>query len=61
MRTKTVTDFLNNEVKEYAIDILENRCIPSVIDSFKPSQRKVVYVAEKTWKTGKEKSMKVFS
>lgn len=60
MRTKTVTDFLNNEVKEYAIDILENRCIPSVIDSFKPSQRKVVYVAEKTWKTGKEKSMKVF-
>lgn len=60
MKTRTITDFLNNEVKEYAIDILENRCIPSVIDSFKPSQRKVVYVAEKVWKTGNEKSMKVF-
>lgn len=60
MKTRTVTDFLNCELKEYAIDILENRCIPSIIDSFKPSQRKVVYVAEKIWKTGNEKPMKVF-
>ena len=60
MKTRTVTDFLNCELKEYATDILENRCIPSVIDSFKPSQRKVVYVAEKIWKSGNEKPMKVF-
>lgn len=60
MKTRTVTDFLNCELKEYAMDILENRCIPSIIDSFKPSQRKVVYIAEKIWKTGNEKPMKVF-
>ena len=60
MRTRTVTNFLNTEVKEYAEDILKNRCIPSCIDSFKPSQRKVVYVADKIWKSGNEKPMKVF-
>jgi DNA topoisomerase II len=60
IKTRNVSDFLNRELKEYAMDILENRCIPSVIDSFKPSQRKVVYVAEKIWKTGNEKPMKVF-
>lgn len=60
MKTRTITDFLNKEVREYAIDILENRCIPSCIDSFKPSQRKVVYVADKIWKTGNEKPMRVF-
>ena len=57
---RTITDFLNNELKEYAMDIIKNRCIPSVVDSFKPSQRKVVYVAEKIWKTGNAKPMKVF-
>ena len=57
---RTITDFLNNELKEYAMDIIKNRCIPSVVDSFKPSQRKVVYIAEKIWKTGNEKPMKVF-
>lgn len=60
MRTRSVTDFLNNELREYALDVLENRCIPSCIDSFKPSQRKVVYVAEKIWKNSNEKPMKVF-
>lgn len=60
MNIRNVSDFLNTEIKEYAIDILENRCIPSCIDSFKPSQRKVVYVAEKIWKTGNEKPIKVF-
>ncbi len=54
------TDFLNTELKEYAMDILENRCIPSCIDSFKPSQRKVVYIADKIWKNCNEKPIKVF-
>lgn len=60
MRTKTITDFLNNEVKEYAFDVIENRAIPSVIDGLKPTARKVIYVANKIWKTGNEKPMKVF-
>lgn len=60
MRTRRITDFLNSEVKEYAIDILENRCIPSMIDSFKPSQRKVIYVADRIWRNGNDKPMKVF-
>ena len=54
------SDFLNTELKEYAMDILENRCIPSCIDSFKPSQRKVVYIADKIWKNCNEKPIKVF-
>ena len=60
MRTKTVTDFLNNDVKEYALDVIENRAIPSVIDGLKPTSRKVIYIANKIWKTGNEKPMKVF-
>lgn len=60
MKIKDISKFLNNEVREYAIDVLEKRCIPSCIDSFKPSQRKVIYVAEKIWKTGNEKPIKVF-
>jgi DNA topoisomerase-2 len=60
MRTRNVTDFLNNELKEYAIDVIENRAIPSVIDGLKPTSRKVIYVANKIWKTGNEKPMKVF-
>ena len=54
------SDFLNTELKEYAMDILENRCIPSCIDSFKPSQRKVIYIADKIWKNCNEKPIKVF-
>lgn len=60
MITKKVSDFLNTEVKEYSIDVIENRAIPSVIDGLKPTARKVVYVADKIWKTGNEKPMKVF-
>lgn len=32
MNTKNVSDFLNTEVKEYVMDVVENRAIPSVID-----------------------------
>ena len=60
MNTKNITDFLNIEVKEYAMDVVENRAIPSVIDGLKPTARKVVYIADKIWKTGNEKPMKVF-
>ena len=60
MNTKNVSDFLNTEVKEYSVDVIENRAIPSVIDGLKPTARKVVYIADKIWKTGNEKPMKVF-
>lgn len=60
MRTKTITDFLNTELWEYSMDVIENRAIPSVIDGLKPTARKVVYIADKIWKTGNEKPMKVF-
>ena len=60
IKNKAITEFLNGEVKEYAMDVIKNRAIPSVIDGLKPTARKVVYVAEKIWKTGNEKPMKVF-
>lgn len=58
---RTITDFLNNELKEYANDIIKNRCIPSIVDSFKPTQRKIMWVSNNIWKIGNEKPVKVFS
>ena len=61
METKrTVTEFFDKEYLEYAKYVVENRAIPNVIDGLKPTQRKVVFVANKIWKTGKEKPMKLF-
>lgn len=60
IRTKTVSDFLNTDYKEYSMSVLQERAIPSVIDSFKPVQRKIIDMAQEIWKTGTEKSMKVF-
>lgn len=56
----TITQYLDSEYLEYAKYVIENRAIPSVIDGLKPTQRKVIYVADKIWKTGKEKPYKVF-
>jgi DNA topoisomerase-2 len=39
---------------------IEGRAIPSCIDGFKPSQRKVIHVANQIWKTGNEKVLKIF-
>ena len=57
---KTISQFLDKEYKDYAMYVVENRALPSVIDGFKPTQRKVIYIANKKWKTGKEKDMKIF-
>lgn len=57
---KTISDFLSNDYKEFAIYTIENRAIPSVIDSFKPSQRKIIHISNLTWKTGSEKPLKIF-
>jgi len=60
MTEKTISDFLSNEYKEFAMYVVEGRAIPSVIDGFKPSQRKIIHVANQIWKTGNEKALKVF-
>jgi len=61
MNTKrTVTSFFDKEYLEYAKYVVENRAIPSCIDGLKPTQRKVVHVANKIWKGGNEKPMKLF-
>jgi len=57
---RTVDDFFDKELRDYAIYTIENRAIPSVIDGFKPSHRKIAHAANGVWKTGNEKPMKVF-
>ena len=59
-RTKTITEFLDSDYKDYSMSVITERAIPSVIDSFKPVQRKIIDMANDIWKTGNEKSMKVF-
>lgn len=58
--SKKITEYLNDDYKQYAMYTVESRAIPSVIDGFKPTQRKVAHVSNKIWKTGNEKPMKVF-
>jgi DNA topoisomerase-2 len=60
MSQKSITDFLSNEYKDFAMYTIENRAIPSLIDGFKPVQRKVINASLGVWKTGSEKPMKVF-
>ncbi len=60
MREKTISEFLSQEYKEFALYTLESRAIPSVIDGFKPTQRKIINAATQVWKTGSEKPLKVF-
>lgn len=60
MIERTVEDFFDHELLDYAHYTLRHRAIPSVIDGFKPSQRKIAHAANQIWKTGKEKPMKVF-
>ena len=60
MNQKSITDFLSNEYKEFALYSIEGRAIPSVIDGFKPTQRKIIHISSLVWKTGNEKNLKVF-
>jgi len=60
MNQKTITEFLSNEYKEFALYSIEGRAIPSVIDGFKPTQRKIIHIASQVWKSGFEKNLKVF-
>jgi len=60
MIEKTISEFLSNEYKEFAMYVVEGRAIPSVIDGFKPTQRKIIHISNQIWKNGSEKSKKVF-
>jgi DNA topoisomerase-2 len=43
----TVTDFLKSDYKDFAYYVIESRALPSLVDGFKPTQRKIVYVSDK--------------
>jgi DNA gyrase/topoisomerase IV subunit A len=45
----SITNFLDTEYKEFALYVVENRSIPSYIDGFKPTQRKVIEVVRRKW------------
>ena len=60
MIEKSITEFLSQEYKEFALYSIEGRAIPSVIDGFKPTQRKIIHIASIVWKNGSEKNLKVF-
>lgn len=60
MLEKTISQFLSNEYKEFAMYVVEGRAIPSVIDGFKPTQRKIIHISSQVWKNGAEKTKKVF-
>lgn len=60
LNKKTVTEYLDQDYAMYGMYTLENRAIPSVIDGFKPTQRKIIYIADKVWRSGNEKPLKIF-
>jgi DNA topoisomerase-2 len=58
--SKTISEFLSQEYKEFSLYTIENRAIPSVIDGFKPTHRKIIFISNEIWKSGSEKPLKVF-
>jgi len=60
MTSKTISEFLSQEYKDFSLYTIENRAIPSVIDGFKPTHRKIIFISNEIWKTGNEKPLKVF-
>ena len=60
MKEKSISNFLSEEYKEFAMYSIEGRAIPSVVDGFKPSQRKIIHVSNQIWRTGNEKPIKIF-
>jgi DNA topoisomerase-2 len=60
LKNKTVTEYLDQDYAMYGMYTLENRAIPSVIDGFKPTARKIIFIADKVWRSGNEKPLKIF-
>ena len=44
---KSISEFFNKEYTDYAMSVIEDRAISSVCDGLKPTQRKVIFVADK--------------
>lgn len=42
-----ITDFINNQYRDYSRYVVFNRAIPSAVDGMKPSQRKILFTALK--------------
>ena len=57
--TKTISEYLDNEYAAYGMYTIENRAIPSVVDGFKPTQRKIITACHRIWKNS-DKPIKVF-
>ena len=57
---KTISQFLDNEYKAFALYSIENRAIASVVDGFKPVARKIIHTASSIWKTTSAKPLKIF-
>lgn len=47
MEQLKVSEYLDTTYKDYAYYVVESRALPSVIDGFKPTQRKIVYVSDR--------------
>lgn len=60
LQNKTVTDYLDQDYAMYGMYTLENRAIPSVIDGFKPTARKIIFISDRVWRNGSEKPLKIF-
>ena len=41
--TRTITDFLNTEYREFSNYVLYSRCCPSIMDGLKLGARKALY------------------
>lgn len=50
-----VKDFLDTDYKDYSKYVLYQRAIPSIVDGFKPVNRKIMFVAGKNAKSSKVK------
>ena len=57
---KSITQYLDEEYSNYAKYVIENRAIPSIIDGFKPTQRKIIHIASRVWKSKSDKPLKIF-
>jgi DNA gyrase/topoisomerase IV subunit A len=55
MIEKTIADIINEEYKNYAIEIVKQRAIPNLMDGFKPVQRKIFYILKNKIKNKKTK------
>lgn len=52
---RTVTDIVDSELRNFSMYTIENRAIPSAIDGFKPTQRKLVYAIINEYRGNKVK------